>query len=117
MSAPPGKTVVGGLLVCCATWPRCNLIPVFAYLDAGTLSLAAAVLAGGFASVLVLLRMYGNKFLGLFSKKRRLKAEIAEGELLGIEIDPETGQPVDPEAADALLGKTKDESSTIGDSA
>ena len=72
---------------------------------------------GGFASVLVLLRMYGNKFLGLFSKKRRLKAEIAEAELLGIEVDPETGQPVDPEAADALLGKTKDESSTIGDSA
>ena len=90
---------------------------MFAYLDAGTLSLAAAALAGGFAGVLVMVRMYGNKFLGLFSKKRRLKAEIAEGELLGIEIDPETGKPLDPEAAAAQLGQTKDDSSTIGDQA
>ena len=109
--------MVGGLLVCCATWPRCNLIPVFAYLDAGTATLFITAIAGGFAGVLVLLTMYRNKFLGLFSKKYRLKAAIAEGELLGIEIDLETGQPVDPDAPDALLGKTKDESSTIGDSA
>ena len=90
---------------------------MFAYLDAGTLSLAAAALAGGFAGVLVMVRMYGNKFLGLFSKQRRLKAEIAEGELLGIEIDPETGKPVDLEAARVQLGQTKDDSSTIGDPA
>ncbi len=90
---------------------------MFAYLDAGTLSLAAAALAGGFAGVLVMMRMYGNKFLGLFSKKRRLKAEIAEGELLGIEIDRETGKAVDPAAAAAQLGRTKDDSSTIGDQA
>ncbi len=72
---------------------------MFAYLDAGSLSLWGAALAGGVAGVAMMLRMYGNKFLGLFSKKRRIKAEIAEGELLGVEIDPATGQPVDPETA------------------
>jgi len=88
---------------------------VFAYLDVGSLSLVGAAMAGGVAGIAMMLRMYGNKFLGLFSKKRRLKAEIAEGELLGVEIDPETGQPVDPEAAAAKLGQAKDDSSTIGD--
>lgn len=34
----------------------------------------AAALAGGVAGVGVLFRMYGNRFLGLFSKKRREKA-------------------------------------------
>ena len=88
---------------------------MFAYLDVGSLSLVGAAMAGGVAGIAMMLRMYGNKFLGLFSKKRRLKAEIAEGELLGVEIDPETGQPVDPEAAAAKLGQAKDDSSTIGD--
>ncbi|QXC60180.1 hypothetical protein KSP35_17770 [Aquihabitans sp. G128] len=88
---------------------------MFAYLDAGTLSLVGAALAGGVAGVAMMLRMYGNKFLGLFSKKRRLKAEIAEGELLGVEIDPETGQAVDPEAAAQQLGQAKDDQPTIGD--
>ena len=72
------------------------MLDVFAYLDAGSLSLVGAALAGGVAGVVMLLRMYGNKFLGLFSKKRRIKSEIAEGELMGVEIDPETGQRVDP---------------------
>lgn len=34
----------------------------------------AAALAGGAAGVGVLFRMYGNRFLGIFSKKRRDKA-------------------------------------------
>lgn len=75
------------------------MLGVLAYLDAGSLSLMGAALAGGVAGVVMLLRMYGNKFLGIFSKKRRIKAEIAEGELLGVEIDPETGQRVDPAPA------------------
>jgi hypothetical protein len=58
--------------------------------------MAIAALGGGFAGLAVLFRMYGNRFLGVFSKKRRLKAEIAQGELLGVEIDPETGRAVEP---------------------
>lgn len=82
---------------------------MFAYLDAGTLPLIGAALAGGLAGVAMMLRMYGNKILGVFSKKRRLKAEIAEGELLGVEIDPTTGQPVDPEAAASAAGHPRDD--------
>lgn len=62
-----------------------------------------AALAGGLAGVAVLFKMYYHKVLGLVSKKHRRTAEQAEADLLGVEIDPETGEPVaqdDPEAAD-----------------
>jgi len=57
-----------------------------------------AALGGGFAGLAVLFRMYGNRFLGVFSKKRRRQAEMAQGDLLGVEIDPETGREVEPSA-------------------
>ena len=53
------------------------------YLDASTGSMLAAALAGGAAGIGVLFRMYGNRFLGVFSKKRRAEAEAARAELLG----------------------------------
>jgi hypothetical protein len=56
---------------------------MLAYLDAGTGSMIAAALAGGVAGIGVLLRMYGNRFLGLFSKERRAKAAEARSELTG----------------------------------
>lgn len=74
---------------------------MFAYLDAGTLSIIGAALAGGIAGIGMLFRMYGNKILGVVSKKHRRRAEVAEGELLGVEIDPETGLPVESDDADA----------------
>lgn len=72
---------------------------MFAYLDAGTLSIIGAALAGGIAGIGMLFRMYGNKILGVVSKKHRRRAEVAEGELLGVEIDPETGLPVERDDA------------------
>ncbi len=54
-----------------------------AYLDAGTGSMIAAALAGGVAGIGVLFRMYGNRFLGIFSKKRREAAERERAELVG----------------------------------
>lgn len=54
-----------------------------AYLDAATGSMIAAALAGGIAGVGVLFRMYGNRFLGIFSKKRRELAERERAELIG----------------------------------
>ena len=56
---------------------------MFAYLDANTGSMIAAALAGGLAGIGVLFRMYGNRFLGLFSKKRREAANSAREELVG----------------------------------
>lgn len=56
---------------------------MFGYLDAGTGAMLAAALAGGFAGIRVLLRMYGNRFLGLFSSKRRAKADADAAALIG----------------------------------
>ena len=53
------------------------------YLDASTGSMLAAALAGGAAGIGVLFRMYGNRVLGVFSKKRRAEAQAARAELLG----------------------------------
>lgn len=56
---------------------------MFAYLDAGTGSMIAAALAGGLAGVGVLFRMYGNRFLGIFSKKHRERARESAAALTG----------------------------------
>ncbi len=72
----------------------------------------AAAAAGGVAGVVVLVRMYWYRILGVFSKKYRLKAEMDQGDLLGVEIDPETGEAADPDAAaDVLSGNRGDSSS------
>lgn len=63
----------------------------------------AAAFAGGIAGIAVLFRMYSYRILGVFSKKYRRKAEMGQGDLLGIEIDPETGEPTDPDAAAEVL--------------
>ena len=63
----------------------------------------AAAFAGGVAGVVVLFRMYWYRILGVFSKKYRLKAEMDQGDLLGVDIDPETGEPTDPDAAAQVL--------------
>lgn len=55
---------------------------VIAYLDAGTGSLVLAAIAGGAAGVGVLVKMYWNRTLGLFSKNRRDAADEAASELL-----------------------------------
>jgi hypothetical protein len=56
---------------------------VLSYLDAGTGSMIAAALAGGAAGIGVLLRMYGNRFLGVFSTSRREQAQAARSQLVG----------------------------------
>jgi hypothetical protein len=53
------------------------------YLDAGTGSMIAAAFAGGVAGIGVLLKMYSNRILGLFSTKRRVAADHAREELVG----------------------------------
>lgn len=59
------------------------MVVMLSYLDAGTGSMIAAAVAGGAAGVGVLFRMYGNRFLGLFSKKRRAEAQRVREELVG----------------------------------
>jgi len=71
---------------------------MLAYLDAGSLGLIFTAIAGGAAGVAMLLRMYGNKFLGLFSKSRRERARQVEAELRGTTEQDEAEQD---EAAEA----------------
>ena len=53
------------------------------YLDASTGSMLMAAFAGGAAGIGVLLRMYGHRILGVFSKKHKVQAEDSFGELMG----------------------------------
>jgi hypothetical protein len=56
---------------------------MLSYLDASTGSMLMAAFAGGAAGIGVLLKMYGHRFLGLFSKKHKAQAEDSFGELMG----------------------------------
>jgi hypothetical protein len=53
------------------------------YLDAGSLTVLTAALAGGLAGVAVLVRMYWHRILGMFSKKHRVRADEARAQLVG----------------------------------
>jgi hypothetical protein len=55
---------------------------MLSYLDPGTGSMIAAALAGGVAGFGVFCRMYGHRFLGVFSKKHRAKADEARAKLV-----------------------------------
>jgi hypothetical protein len=55
---------------------------MLSYLDPGTGSMIVTAFAGGFAGFVVLVKMYGHRFLGVFSKKHRIRAEEARAELL-----------------------------------
>jgi hypothetical protein len=58
---------------------------VLSYLDANSGSMILAAVAGGAAGIAVLFKLYWNRFLGIFSKKRRAKADEARAELLDTE--------------------------------
>jgi hypothetical protein len=59
---------------------------MLSYLDPGTGSMIAAAFAGGAAGFGVLMRMYGHRLLGVFSKKHRMRAAEARAELV-VEAD------------------------------
>ena len=56
---------------------------MIAYLDAASGSMIAAAVASGFAGIGVMVKMYGNRLLGVVSPKRRAAAEAARAELIG----------------------------------
>jgi len=55
---------------------------MLAYLDANSGSIVVAALAGGVAGIAVLLKLYWNRILGLFSKQRKEKAAELQDELV-----------------------------------
>ena len=56
---------------------------MLSYLDAGTGSMLMAAFAGGIAGIIVFVRLYWHRFLGVFSKKHKAQAEETFGELMG----------------------------------
>ena len=56
---------------------------MFSYLDAGTGSMIVAAFAGGAAGIGVLIKMYSQRVLGVFSKKHRQQAEETRARLVG----------------------------------
>jgi hypothetical protein len=56
---------------------------MLSYLDASTGSMVMAAVAGGAAGIGVLLRMYGHRVMGVFSKKHKAHAEESFNELMG----------------------------------
>jgi hypothetical protein len=60
---------------------------MLSYLDPGTGSMILAAVAGGFAGFRVLMKMYGHRVLGVFSKKHRAQAEEAQAQLVGADAE------------------------------
>lgn len=55
---------------------------MLSYLDPGTGGMIAAALAGGVSGFGVLVKMYGHRVLGVFSKRHRAQAEEAKAQLV-----------------------------------
>ncbi len=55
---------------------------MFGYLDAGSVSVVLAAIAGGIAGVAVFFKMFWHRILGVFSPKHREKAKEARGQLV-----------------------------------
>lgn len=69
---------------------------MLSYLDPGTGSMIVAAFAGGLAGIFVFLRLYWHRFLGIFSKKHRVKADEARAQLVG---DQDADADVDANAS------------------
>ncbi len=62
---------------------------MLAYLDAGSVSVVLAAIAGGVAGIAVLVKMFWHRILGIFSPKHRERAREARAELVGNADEPD----------------------------
>jgi hypothetical protein len=73
---------------------------MFIYLDAGTGSMIIAAFAGGAAGIGVLIKMYSQRMLGVFSNKHRQQAEETRAQLVGDTTEESQAQLVGDAADD-----------------
>jgi hypothetical protein len=86
---------------------------MYAYLDPATGSMMGAALVAGGAGLVVLVRMYWHRFIGLFSKKHRVQADELAEQLTGEHEEDETeDEAAETDAVDASL--TQDQSEDVG---
>ncbi len=89
------------------------LFQMYAYLDPATGSMMGAALVAGFAGLVVLVRMYWHRFIGLFSKKHRAQADELAEQLIGEHQDDETED--DGSEGDAVdTDLTRDQPEDVG---
>ena len=83
---------------------------MYAYLDPATGSMMGAALVAGGAGLVVLMRMYWHRFIGLFSKKHRAQADELAEQLVGEDGDEDGSD--DPQLDD--LDQTQDQPEDVG---
>jgi hypothetical protein len=85
---------------------------MYAYLDPATGSMMGAALVAGGAGLVVLVRMYWHRFIGLFSKKHRAQAEELAEQLTGEHEDETDDDAPEVDAVDTDL--TQDQPEDVG---
>ena len=88
------------------------LCEMYAYLDPATGSMMGAALVAGGAGLVVLVRMYWHRFIGLFSKKHRAQADELAEQLIGEQEDETEDDASDVDAVDTDL--TQDQPEDVG---
>ncbi len=88
------------------------LSEMYAYLDPATGSMMGAALVAGGAGLVVLVRMYWHRFIGLFSKKHRAQADELAEQLVGEQEDETDDGAPEVDAVDTDL--TQDQPEDVG---
>jgi hypothetical protein len=88
------------------------LSQMYAYLDPATGSMMGAALVAGGAGLVVLVRMYWHRFIGLFSKKHRAQADELAEQLTGEHEDETDDDAPETDAVDTDL--TQDQPEDVG---
>lgn len=90
------------------------LAQMYAYLDPATGSMMGAALVAGGAGLVVLIRMYWHRFIGLFSKKHRAQADELAEQLIGEhQDDTDDADGSDPDGA-VDTDQTQDQTEDVG---
>lgn len=81
---------------------------MYAYLDPATGSMMGAALVAGGAGLVVLVRMYWHRFIGLFSKKHRAQADELAEQLIGESEDDDGVEDPQLDDQDQTQEQTED---------
>ena len=88
------------------------LSQMYAYLEPATGSMMGAAQVAGGAGLVVLVRMYWHRFIGLFSKKHRAQADELAEQLIG-EHQDDADDDTDPDAT-VDADQTQDQTEDVG---
>jgi hypothetical protein len=87
---------------------------MYAYLDPATGSMMGAALVAGGAGLVVLVRMYWHRFIGLFSKKHRAQADELAEQLVGESEDEDGTEDPELDNQDQDRDQSQDQTEDVG---